>query len=174
MTQRKASRRFRRQSGFSIVELVITMCIGAILASVAIREMRDYSRRARVSEVILAGVDCKAAIAEGYLTIDSDNPPEAGEWGCEVADGKTTYAGAVQTSPHGVIRIAITNVDLRINGEYVYFVPATLGGAPMTTPDDLGNGVRVWLCGASNGVVRNSLPGTCRADTTIAAMDDFN
>jgi type IV pilus assembly protein PilA len=50
----------RNQSGFTIVEMIITMCIIAVLASVAIREMRDYSRRATLSEVVLAATQCNA------------------------------------------------------------------------------------------------------------------
>jgi type IV pilus assembly protein PilA len=166
------SKHRRRQAGFTVVELIITMCIVAVLASVAIRSMRDYSRRAQVAEVILAATDCKSMISEGYLT--RDTRPDAGTWGCETATGKSRYAGAVQTSPNGVIRIAIANLDSVLNGHYVYLAPSRVGGARLTTPDDLGNGVRVWVCGSDSGLVRNSLPAGCRADSTLVATEDYN
>ena len=51
--------RLRHQTGFTIVELVVVLCIGAILSSIAMAQMRDYTRRAKVSEVIMAAGFCK-------------------------------------------------------------------------------------------------------------------
>lgn len=166
------SRSPRQQSGFTIVELVITMCIAAVLSSIALAQMRDYTRRAKVSEVVLAAGQCKNMVAESYPTFDS--PPSAGGWGCEAGSGNTQYAGGVQTSPDGVIRIAIANLDANMNGRYVYLIPARADGAtPMTATTDIGNGVRAWICGSDLSYVRNALPANCRADTTTASTQEF-
>jgi type IV pilus assembly protein PilA len=164
----------RHQAGFTIVELVITMCIAAILGSIAMAQMRDYTRRARVSEVVLAATTCKNMVAESYPTLDPDGAPPAGGWGCEGTNGATQYAGGVQTSSNGVIRVAITNLDQNMNGRFVYMVPAKSDGqTPMKTPSDLGNGVRAWMCGSDLGYVRNALPANCRTDTTSYSTEGF-
>ena len=123
-----------------------------------------------VQEVILATNECKNMVSEGYLTFDE--APDPGTWGCEKARGNTSHAGAVETSEHGVIRVQIINVDQLVNGRYVYLVPAA-GGTAMTAPDDLGNGVRSWLCGSDWPLARASLPAGCRMDTTTYASQDF-
>lgn len=161
----------RRQSGFTLVELLIAMCIGAILASIAIAQLRDYTRRAHVSEAVMATTQCKNMIAENYMTLDS--APPAGRWGCESSQGGTAYAGPVQTSSDGVIRVAIVNLDSLMNGHYVYLVPARPSGAAMVTPDDLGKNIGQWICGSDWLPVRNALPGNCHADTTGWSSQDF-
>ena len=163
----------RSQSGFTIVELIIVTCIIAVLASVAIKEMREYSRRARMSEVLLAGNTCKTTVSESYPTFDA--APAAGGWGCERSTGGTQFSGAVQTSADGVIRIAIINVDFNMDGHHVYLVPTRADGqTAMTTPGDLGNGVRGWMCGSDLSFVRASLPASCRADMTTYSTQDFH
>ena len=164
--------RLRQQSGFTIVEMIIVTCIIAILASVAISAMRDYTRRARISEVVMASGQCKNAVTEGYPTFDT--APPAGGWGCEATSGNTRYAGVVQTSANGVIRIAIANLDSNINGHYVFLVPARSDGlTPMKTATDIGSGVRGWICGSDLSFVRNALPANCRIDTTTFSTEAF-
>ena len=157
----------RRQSGFTIVEMIITTCIIAILASVAIKEMREYARRATLSEVVLAATQCKNAVAENYPVFDT--APPAGKWGCEDTSTPTTYADRVQTSDNGVIRIAIRNVDLNMNGKYVYLVPARSDGVTQMTSRDIGRGVQAWICGSDLSFVRASLPANCRSDTSVVS-----
>jgi type IV pilus assembly protein PilA len=161
-----------RSSGFTLIELLIAMMITAILGSIAIAQMRDYTRRARVSEVIMATTSCKNAISENYATLDS--APHAGGWGCEGPGTATKYAGAVQTSADGVIRVAVNNLDSLINGHFIYLVPARSSGAAMITPDDLGRSVQTWICGSDWQPIRNALPANCHTDTTTYASQDFN
>ena len=161
-----------RSSGFTLIELLVAMCIAAVLGSIAIAQMRDYVRRTRVSEVVLATYSCKNAITENYATLDS--APQAGTWGCEGPNTATKYAGAVQTSTDGVIRVAVNNLDGLINGHYVYLVPARSSGAAMITPDDLGRSVQAWICGSDWQPIRNALPANCHTDTTTFSSQDFN
>lgn len=164
MTTRK-----RQQEGFTIVELVITICVIAVLAAVAIKEMRDYTRRAKVSETVMATGTCKNAVSEGFLFLEES--PYAGDWGCESSGGRTGHAGAVETSENGVIRVAIQGVDPLVNGRHIYLIPMR-GGIPLDA-DDIGTPVRGWICGSDWAPVRNALPGNCRADTTTYASQDF-
>jgi type IV pilus assembly protein PilA len=162
----------RKQAGFTILELIISFAIVAILGSIAIAQMRDYSRRAQISELVMAVGACKNAVTEGYLS--RDNAPEPGRWGCESATPSSRYAGPIQTSADGAIRVAINNLDGLVNGRYVYLVPVLGGGTPMSTNVHLGQPVRQWACGSDWQPVLNALPSNCRTDTTaIAAGSDF-
>ncbi|MBC5782723.1 pilin [Ramlibacter sp. USB13] len=162
----------RNQAGFSIVEVVITACVVAVLSSVALTQYREFTRRAKVSEVVLAGNQCKTMVSEAYPV--RDTAPPAGGWGCETASAGTKYAGAVRTSSNGVIRVTIENVEPLLNGRHVFFVPSKPGSdAGLVTPNDLGVSVRAWICGSDWEPARNSLPANCRIDTTTFASDDF-
>jgi len=160
-----------RVRGFTQIELMIVVAIAAILGSISLNQYRDYTRRARMSEVVLATNGCKQAVNENYALLT--DAPNAGSWGCEGV-GKTKMAGAVQTSSDGVIRVAIANMDALVNGKFVYVIPARPDGTPMTTPDDLGRNVGQWICGSDWLPVRNAMPANCRRDTTSFSSQDFN
>ena len=164
----------RRQAGFTIVELIVTIAITAVLASIAIAQMRDFTRRAKISELVLAVSKCKNVVSENYLLLE--HAPEPGTWGCESSTPSSQYSGPVQTSADGTIRIAVTNLDGLVNGQHVYLVPMHQDGStPMNTTTDLGRQVGQWACGSDWLPVRNSLPSNCQVDTTaIAASSDFN
>lgn len=164
----------RRQAGFTLIELIISVAIAAVLGSIAIAQMRDYTRRAKISEVMMAATKCKNSVAESYLTME--RAPEPGTWGCESATPTTRFSGVVQTSSDGAIRIGIQNLDGLVNGQYVYLIPMRSDGStPMNTVAHLGEPVRNWACGSDWLPVLNALPTSCRADTTaIAAGSDFN
>lgn len=161
----------RTSRGLTLIELMVVVAIVAILAAVGIRAMREYTRRASLSEVVLASGACKTVISENYNLLS--DAPDGGSWGCESAAPRGKYTGAVQTSSNGVIRLAIINMDALVNGQYIYLVPVTGEGFPMVTPDHLGQGVKQWVCGSDWLPVRNALPANCRIDTTTYASQDF-
>ena len=161
----------KRQQGFTLVELIISVCIVAILGSIALAQMRDYTRRAKISEVVMALSRCKNTVTENFLTLDS--APAPGRWGCE-GGGSSYYAGAIQTSSDGVIRVPIANLDGLMNGQFIYLVPAKADGStPLVAPADLGKGVSSWICGSDWSPVRNALPVNCRTDTTTFSSQEF-
>jgi type IV pilus assembly protein PilA len=164
----------RRQGGFTLIEIIVSVAIIGVLGSISLAQVRDYTRRAKISELVMAVTKCKNTVAENYLTLES--APEAGTWGCESRTPVSPYSGAVQTSADGAIRISISNLDRLVNGQHVYLVPVRSDGTtPMNTTIDLGRPVRHWACGSDWQPVRNSLPSNCRTDTTaIAAGSDFN
>ena len=58
----------RIQKGFTLIELMIVVAIIGILAAVALPAYQDYTVRAKVSELILAGSSFRTAVAEKFQT----------------------------------------------------------------------------------------------------------
>ena len=56
----------KAQAGFTLIELMIVVAIIGILAAVAFPAYQDYTKRAKLSEVILAGAGCRTSITEVY------------------------------------------------------------------------------------------------------------
>lgn len=58
----------RKNNGFTLIEIVITVAIVAILASIAIPAYQDQIRKARRADVMDLLTDCAAAQARNYST----------------------------------------------------------------------------------------------------------
>ena len=70
------------QQGFTLIELMIVVAIIGILAAVALPAYQDYTKRAKMSEVILAASACRTTITEVYQSGNADAAGANG-WGCE-------------------------------------------------------------------------------------------
>jgi len=156
------------QQGFTLIELMIVVAIIGILAAVALPAYQDYTKRAKMSEVILASSACRTSITEVYQTNSAASLPTANNWGCEASTQTSKYVGKVETDDTGAIRVTATSFgDTAIDGKFVTLVPTASGGAAITSSAPLFQ----WVCGNSAATGGSSfvttvpnkfLPGSCR------------
>jgi type IV pilus assembly protein PilA len=160
------------QQGFTLIELMIVVAIIGILAAVALPAYQDYTKRAKMSEVILAASACRTSITEVYQSGNASNPPGANGWGCEAGAGTsnpsvtTKYVSAITTDADGIITVTAQGFnDSQIDGKVVTLVPLASAGTPAVFATDAGKALYGWRCGSSTDgttIPAKFLPGSCR------------
>ncbi len=154
------------QKGFTLIELMIVVAIIGILAAVALPAYSDYTKKAKVSEVILAASACRTAITE--ISQSATTLPTAGNWGCESASSTSKYVASVATDDAGGITVTAQGTgDALIDGQTLSLVPTTAAGAAIAA----GTGPDRWVCGntaaigagtALTTIASKFLPGSCK------------
>ena len=149
--------------GFTLVELMSVVAIIGILTAVALPLYGDYTKRTRMSEVVLALSACRTPVGEVYQTQKS--APGAANWGCERSTPVSRYVQSLTTDANGKIIATATNFsDADIDGRIVTLVPL-IGGAAGVAATDMGKPVTAWRCGDSadgTNIPIKYLPNSCR------------
>lgn len=105
----------KRQSGFTLIELMIVVAIVAILAAIALPAYQSYTKRAKFSEVIAAVGPAKTAVevcVQGWAGASAavgDSCATAGQNALSGASAVTqNFASAAVTNAAGVITVTGT------------------------------------------------------------------
>jgi type IV pilus assembly protein PilA len=139
-----------RQTGFTLIELMIVVAIIGILAAIAIPAYTNYTIRAQVTEGINMAALAKTPIVDAFLS-DGEAPATRVDAGMSANAGDTVgkYVTGVAVD-NGVITVTFGNE-----------ANATITGQTMTlTPYETGNLGVVWRCGTAPLPVGLSPMGT--------------
>ena len=162
----------KAQQGFTLIELMIVVAIIGILAAVALPAYQDYTKRAKLSEVILAASACRTSITEVFQSNSSASLPGANNWGCESSTATSKYVALVETDAVGGVRVKVQGIgDSTIDGAYVTLIPVAAGNAQIDSTATPPKNLYGWVCGNRAAVGGSSLvttvpskflPGSCR------------
>ena len=117
------------QTGFTHIELMIVVAIIGILAAVALPAYRDYTVRAKVSELVLAASSGKTSISE-YVNTSGSFPPA----GFALAPQVSKYVASVAWDDTASKIVATAQGDSNIATSTIELVGAATSGVGCPTP----------------------------------------
>ena len=132
------------QKGFTLIELMIVVAIIGILAAIALPAYSDYTKRAKVTEVILAASSARTAIAETV----SANGLSAMPATASVQTSASKYVTSVAYASGVITATAQATGDANIDGKTI-----TLTGLADA------NSQVSWVC--SGTIDAKFRPSTC-------------
>lgn len=138
---------FQKNTGFTLIELMVVVTIIGILSAIAIPAYRDYTVRAKVSEMVNMASTAKTSITE-YILTKNDYPNSAEQAGVTLAT--SPMVKSIEIGKEGVITISSSEaVTGKEDGLQIILKPLNNGGNIS------------WSC-TSEGEIKYA-PSSCRA-----------
>jgi type IV pilus assembly protein PilA len=134
----------RVQQGFTLIELMIVVAIIGILAAVALPAYRDYTVRAKVSELVLAASAAKNSVAE-YVNTNGVMPDDAS---ITVENQASKFVSSVEWKKPDVV-VTASAAETAISGKTLK-LSASLTGSQVS-----------WTCQAGT-IDAKYLPSSCK------------
>lgn len=158
------SRNSNRESGFTLIELMIAIAIVGILASIAVPAFSNYLGRARISEGVNYAEGCKTGFLEYYST-NGSFPTTNVQANCPSIT--TANVQSVTVGNDGiVVQLATGNtIPSAARGKYIYLQPLNSGNALAKNNDTIVS----WACSiADKG--KKALPTNSSAYDVVPAI----
>ncbi len=170
----------KKQTGFTLIELMVVVAIIGILSSIALPAYQDYTVRTRINEGILLSSAAKSIMSTQAASV-ADITVVANDW-----NSQDNHNGTVPTSKYvnsidinattGVITVDYNHltVGLAINGNQLTLTPSvrsTGGILPLQTALASGSsGAFDWACASSSftTAIARGLPVTPPANPISA------
>jgi len=137
-----------RNSGFTLIELMIVIAILAILMAIAVPAYQNYAVRAKVSEGIYLIAGAKTAVAETFQSAGEVPDHASTNFPTTV---QTQYVDSIVIAGDGSGAITATTRDTGANPDVVFtYTPTLTSGSPVT-----------WKCTLDQGEPL-FVPAACR------------
>ncbi|AGA88890.1 prepilin-type N-terminal cleavage/methylation domain-containing protein [Thioflavicoccus mobilis 8321] len=132
---------YKKQQGFTLIELMIVVAIIGILAAIALPAYQDYTKKAKVSEIVLAASSARTCVTEVIAGGGTDVTT------CDDNFIATQYATGLTVS--GTTGAPIITARGSVPDDVTVILTGVAGSGT----------VKSWDC---SGTPTNLMPGSCR------------
>lgn len=121
----------RRQLGYTLVEMIVTIGIVGVLAAVAMPSYEEYVKKSRYTEMVTASAPYKDAVSVCFNRTGSLLTCSAGQNGVpsNISNSSASLLRYLFTLPNGVIFALPNNQDgFTLLGDYYILTPSVTNG----------------------------------------------